>query len=403
MRIFHRPARGWYVRIRHGDREATRRAGDTKREAKARVHEIEALARSGVPLLEAVDEVLPRRGVRPVPAPVAGPEQPTFDSLAQLYLGILAELRAQEGRSTRAWTENRARGHVERLRAAPWAHVPLVDLSAVELRRWIASRRVSDATARNDMSAASAVLTAARQRGWIPEDAADPFKAAKPKRVRQKQRAALDADEARAFLAALRETAPVEAVRFIEAAFQTGWRLGDLARLRVSDVDPAYVLKGEQLVRAHVAPSREKTGQHKTAFFLGELGAYVADRCGRALPGALVFVQRNGNSWENPKRPNGWIRKALGAVPVEQIPAWKRKGDEAHVAFTFHGIRHTANTLLLGAAVAPHVIAALLGHTLPGSTFGVYGHAHELDILAAIRELRGTLRGTGGGQAAENA
>ena len=60
--------------------------------------------------------------------------------------------------------------------------------------------------------------------------------------------------------------------------------------------------------------------------------------------------------------------------------------------FTRHpGLRHSANSILLSLGQPPFIVAALLGHELPGSTLGTYLTTAEPDILDACAALAGAL------------
>jgi integrase len=59
---------------------------------------------------------------------------------------------------------------------------------------------------------------------------------------------------------------------------------------------------------------------------------------------------------------------------------------------TFHGLRHTAVTLMLKAGVAPHVASALVGHSSVGFTLTRYSHAlpdDKQDAAAKMAALEG--------------
>lgn len=61
----------------------------------------------------------------------------------------------------------------------------------------------------------------------------------------------------------------------------------------------------------------------------------------------------------------------------------------------FHGLRHTCATLLLAAGIAPHVVAARLGHSKVTTTLETYAHALPGHGQQAARTLGGLLYGGG--------
>ncbi len=145
-------------------------------------------------------------------------------------------------------------------------------------------------------------------------------------------------------------------------------------------------------------PVNEKEGARKIGFLVGEPGAYVAARCARALPNALVFVQPNGSSWEDPRRINYWIKKVLKTMPTKEVPAWKRDGDDHYRPFTFHSIRHSAATLIAKAGVPAHVVDELFGWSASRTAMRHhYAHVEDVDLLAAADALAAAPRGTHGG------
>jgi integrase len=61
-------------------------------------------------------------------------------------------------------------------------------------------------------------------------------------------------------------------------------------------------------------------------------------------------------------------------------------------AIRFHGLRHTAATLLLGAGINELVISQMLGHADISITLGVYGHVTsdmQAQATAAMERLLG--------------
>jgi integrase len=73
--------------------------------------------------------------------------------------------------------------------------------------------------------------------------------------------------------------------------------------------------------------------------------------------------------------------------------AMDRIGASAGVKrITFHGIRHTAATLLLSGGIPPHVVAKRLGHS-PAVLMETYAHVLRADSREAALLLGGLLHG----------
>ena len=57
----------------------------------------------------------------------------------------------------------------------------------------------------------------------------------------------------------------------------------------------------------------------------------------------------------------------------------------------FHGLRHSAATLLLGQAVHPKVVAEMLGHSRISTTLDLYSHVTEGMQQEATRAMDSVL------------
>lgn len=60
---------------------------------------------------------------------------------------------------------------------------------------------------------------------------------------------------------------------------------------------------------------------------------------------------------------------------------------------TFHGLRHTSITLLLGAGVPVHIVAKRVGHKNGAITYAVYAHVLPGQQQDAAARLAGLLHG----------
>jgi len=209
----------------------------------------------------------------------------------------------------------------------------------------------------------------------------------------QKKRPGCDLDEFRHLMAASAGLIPEEPRRLLLAGGLVGWRLGDFANLRSGSVDLAYTLKGEAAPCMRVRPEDEKTSARKVAFLTGpmlaDMQGLLASRRVRRLASAPVFTQPNGSTWHDPKRINAWLRKVLKEVPDDQIPAWKKWGDDAYLPFTFHSLRYTCRTIMVQLGISEHVIDAQLGHKSRyyTSMASHYTTVPESELLRAARSM----------------
>lgn len=168
---------------------------------------------------------------------------------------------------------------------------------------------------------------------------------------------------------------PHHRVLILAAAF-TGLRFGELAALRVASLD----LLRSRLTVSHTLSEVQGViieGPPKTKASLRTLtlSATIVDELARHLAGGTdpdryVFPAPSGGPL---RRSNFRHRVWLHAV--------KAAGLEG---FTFHGLRHTAATLMVSSGVHPRVIAARLGHSSVRTVLDVYTRSTpDLDEAAA--------------------
>ena len=90
-----------------------------------------------------------------------------------------------------------------------------------------------------------------------------------------------------------------------------------------------------------------------------------------------IFVQDNGQMM-NYSTPYHALQDTLGRYNTD------RPRDNQLPMIPFHGLRHTAATLLIAAGVDVKTISARLGHALTSTTMNIYVHAlKESDKKAA--------------------
>lgn len=93
--------------------------------------------------------------------------------------------------------------------------------------------------------------------------------------------------------------------------------------------------------------------------------------------GDWIFVQDNGQMM-NYSTPYQALQDVLRRYNTDKPP------EEQLPIIPFHGLRHTAATLLIAAGVDVRTISARLGHALTSTTLNIYIHAlRESDQKAA--------------------
>jgi integrase len=170
----------------------------------------------------------------------------------------------------------------------------------------------------------------------------------------------------------LRRTRDTEIGLLVQLALTSGLREGELAGLRIEDLDLA---RARVNVRRQFSNGRErppKYESYRTTFLWSRLAQTWA-----SLDGGSGWLFLNPRT----KRPysydvlNGLLNDTWQAV------APRPKG------YSWHVLRHTFSTMLDQASVRPAVIDAVMGHS-PGGVQFVYRHVDdsELDVIEPVME-----------------
>lgn len=290
--------------------------------------------------------------------------------------------------------------HVAR---SPLADVLLQKLRASDLERYYASLTTlkPSSVALHHSVIRAALGRAVRDRLIVRNVACDGVeRPAKPKDGAA-ARACWTATEARAFLAASKAAGPMEAA-FYALALDSGMRRNELAGLTWDRVNleagrvtvDRQILGDDKEGRAVFGPT--KSGRARDVLLASEtialLRTHKAQQAALKLKnrtsyddGGLVFakehrdLQRPGMRLGQPLADRLWVRdfhRLTAAAGVRRI--------------TFHGLRHTAATLLLQAGTSIRVVADRLGHAKVSMTLDVYAHALP-DAQQAAAERMGAL------------
>ena len=147
----------------------------------------------------------------------------------------------------------------------------------------------------------------------------------------------------------------------------TGMRYGEIARLRVGDVNPETGV---------VAVATSKTGKPRHVVLTDEGRAFFTEATAEKLAGALVFVRDDGGAW----RKSYQHRPLRDACEVAKIAP----------AVSFHILRHTYASRLAMRGTPMPVIAAQLGHEGTRMTERHYAHLTPSYVAETVRNLFGT-------------
>jgi integrase len=202
------------------------------------------------------------------------------------------------------------------------------------------------------------------------------------------------ASDARAFLASAREAGTQDAA-FFTLALDTGGRLSELIGVtwdRV-DLDAGTVTIDRQLDEAGHTPKWAPTKTQRSRVVV--LGADTVSRLRthKSAQAALKMANRttyadHGLVFAVEEADRTTSDKRLGdpclALPRRHYDAIVKAAGVRRIKF--HGLRHTAATLLLAAGVPVQVVAERLGHSTPVMTLSIYAHATpNLQADAAAR------------------
>lgn len=262
-------------------------------------------------------------------------------------------------------------------------HVPVQKLEAVHLDRLYADMRtrVKPRTVRFVHSVIRKALADGVRKHTLARNVADDADPPTSKESRAPAAAHWRAEELNSFLAA---TAGHEHAVLFRTAGMTGLRRGELGALRWRDLDldAGRLSVAQGLVRVE--------GEWTSAEPKTERGRRTID-----IDSTTVAALRRHRLEQLERRmaiAEGWrdldlvFAGAAGEAP--DIDAWGRSfsravRDARLPRITFHGLRHTHATLMLG-HVDVSTLSARLGHATPGFTLNVYGHPRN-DAEAVAR------------------
>lgn len=242
--------------------------------------------------------------------------------------------------------------------------------------------KLSDSTVHHHHRLLSSMLNKAVEWQLI---SSSPTEKLKPPKVKKKQAAFYDEDQSARLLGALDE-APLKYKVAILLTITTGLREGELAGLEWPDVNfenetitvrqAAQYLPGKGTFEKDPKNETSKREIPVASSVMGLIKEYRKEQMKRRL--------KVGDLWQGSERLfTTWDGRPGHAYAVG---AWFSKFLKRHKLphLTFHGLRHTAATLMIAEGIPLKNVSSLLGHAKIGTTGDIYAHAlKSVNRLAA--------------------
>jgi len=285
--------------------------------------------------------------------------------------------------NVRAVTAANYRGIATRHLIPALGAIPLVELTAPDVRAFSNDRLAAGAhprTVQHGLAVLKTALNQAVDDGLLDRN---PVRSVKPPKVEAKQQRILTVAQAATLLDAVRGDR-LEALYVL--ALLTGMRQGELLGLTWDNVE---LERGQLHVRASLARLNgrmalvpPKTPRSVRSIPLGEWPELVPllrdhqrrQMAERTVPGrveqGLVFTEPHGSPIANYELTRRFQRILAG----KRLPK-----------VTFHSMRAYAATDMARRGMPPRLLMALLGHSSIVVTMDVYAHADSADVAAAVR------------------
>lgn len=326
----------WMVRYRVDGRQVKSKGHRTKRDAKLFAAQTETKSATG----QLID---PRSG------------QVTVGTLYPTWLAGLVHIK----RTTRATRQTTWRAHVR----DRWEHVEVGRIRPSQVRSWVAQLANDGAgvgTIENCLGVLRGVLALAVEDGLVAANPVAGIRA--PRRIPKAKRFLTHAQ-----VAALAAECGDDSVVLLTLAY-TGVRAGELAAIRVSDVDflrkRLEVSRSISYVSGHgMVTSSTKTHESRSVPLVASLVEPLSRLAAGKTRDALLFGGAAGEPW----RVNNWRRRVF-------TPAVKRcrATDDQFPALTVHDMRAVAISLALHAGASLKMAQLLAGHQSGAVTADVY-------------------------------
>lgn len=280
----------------------------------------------------------------------------------------------------------------------------IAQVTSAEVEAWVVSltteRHLSAATVRNQFVALNKVFRYALRHRYISANPATGTPLPRTPHAEAFRATFLTSTQVEALAADLDEHAAPYGLLVRTAAY-TGLRAGELAALRIRDVN---LMRGEVSVTrtlariagewTYDAPKSARSTRVVPILnpqLVAELRTYLREHPHLADPDAALWPGRAPGGFTHGKRPHNsttprrehapldWDRPIdMGGVLVHYVrPALKRTG--LPPATRLHDLRHTYASLMFAAGVEPYKVSRWLGHANLATTDGVYAHLYLTD------------------------
>jgi integrase len=263
----------------------------------------------------------------------------------------------------------RTRGVVRGYLVPRWGALKLRDISHADVQRWVtelSAGGLSPASVARTFNVFAQMLDLAVRDKRLPSN---PARGVRLPRQASKARRFLTAEQVEALALECGQHALV--VRFLA---YTGLRWGEMAALRVQDIDPLrrriYVARSVTEDSGRILFDSTKTGEPRTVPMPRFLAEAVAESVVGRPPESLVFESPRGGLLRNRNFNKRTFAPAAAAIGEPDL--------------TPHGLRHTAASLAIAAGGNVKVIQQMLGHATASMTLDLYGHLFpdQLDDVA---------------------
>lgn len=227
-----------------------------------------------------------------------------------------------------------------------------------DYRDLMSEEGLSRTTVNHHIKALRMLLTAAKQEGWTPDNAAQQVKTLKVRRADKQKARPFSLEQVKAIL----DVCPEEWKSIVRLAFYTGKRLIDVAMLMESQVD---------VFKKVIAWEIQKTDATEFSPIHRALQAELmkrdwSDKGDRPMhPKAHSLVNRTTGTSRSSALSKQFehilIHAGLREKKVAETGAKQSRRRERQ-PYTFHSLRHTLSTNLAGLSVDKRVAMELVGH-----------------------------------------
>ncbi|NPV80831.1 MAG: site-specific integrase [Firmicutes bacterium] len=321
--------------------------------------------------------------------------EPTRQTVAEWCREWLELYTRGVSEGTRVWYKD----VIERLIAPAIGGIPLAKLTASDVQRWL-NNELDQGYAPDTVHGHYRVLRAALLKATrMRKLAVNPLLEVEPPARKREAGKAITAEQAEAFLAAVREHAPYRYTLYL-TAMTMGMRRGEILGLRWSDVDFARgMINVRQQLHKSSTVANPKFKEVKTKH--GRRDLPMPRMLAEAL--AIYKVEQDmikqalGKSY-NPYNLVFTTSKGTPIMPCDLTRQYKSLLKKAGVPeIRLHDLRHTNTTWLLEAGVSPNEVARFAGHADPAFTVQKYGHTLEDHLTRPARVIDEILRKKIGG------